>query len=122
MTPRQAFAAFEVIEHRFSGAHSPLYRVLEALILQGEGLIERLEQLDGEGPQASVRILLERSLEAHGVNLDDPILSGLAALEQDLWALRCSVIDTLTEKRVAEQLDRLAQRTGLLLTLAGGTR
>ncbi len=89
-----------------------------------EGRVTALESRLGEMPEIPVddaRILLERALEAHGFDLNDPILSGLAALESDLWTLfRSTANDPMAHSRVTETLDRLAQRASLLVHLTRG--
>ncbi len=77
--------------------------------------LEAAERARSEGDPRG--IMLERALEAHGVEGIDPIRSGIRALADDLWALRKS---TTGEGSVARAIDRLAQRADLLVTLAGG--
>ncbi len=69
-------------------------------------------------PISSTTMLLERALEAHGLDMNDPIRTGLSALENDLWNLQRSACAAATDpSRFAEALDRLAQRATLLVDL-----
>lgn len=87
------------------------FRELRARVVR----LEAAEHARSEGDPTE--IMLERALEAQGVDASDPIRSGVRALADDLWALRKS---TTGEGSVARAIDRLAQRADLLVTLTSG--